>query len=131
MSKNSFHIANRIFIIIQLVMLGVDIILSFVCDIGVYFMTMWFCGLILVLYSGITGTIYEHRVIFKDKNYIRVIKKYPYVFTDLRILHLARKIKDTDVIKHIRQRELSIAIFLINILYVIIYTIIVHPENIA
>ena len=122
--------ANKIFLTIQTIAFVVDIILSFVFDAGVYFIFMWICGLFVVIYNGLIQTLFFYKVICNNGKYAKIIKKYPYVFTDLRIYILARKMKDDKTGKVLSQGIISLVILLSNIIYVIIITVLLHPENI-
>jgi hypothetical protein len=123
--------ANRIFIIAQLVVLAIDVVLSFTCDLGVYFMFAFAFGVVTILYDGFIQSMFRNKVIFKNKNYISVLHKHPYVFTDWRIYILAKKTKDIKTIKVLNHGFISIGIMLMNFLYIFIITMILHPENIG
>lgn len=120
---------NKYFLIVQVLSFIIDIVLSIIFDINVYFIFMWIIGVIVVLYDGFMGTYITRRIICKKPNYSRIIKNYPYVFTDIRIIISAIKTNDFEVKTFISQQFLSIGIFILNIFYVIIITVILHPEH--
>lgn len=122
---------NKYFLAFQLIAFVVDILLTVFCDISVYFVFMWVIGVIVVIYDGLIGSIITRRVIYKKPEYQRIINKYPYAFTDWRIVRLARKINDTEVKKFLNQQFLSFGILAFNVLYVLAYTVVFHPENIG
>jgi hypothetical protein len=123
--------SNRIFIVVQLIALIVDVILSFICDISIYFMFAFFFGVAVVLYNAFVQSVFRNKVIFKSKNYISVIRKHPYSFTDLRIYILAKNTKDTKIKKVLDQGFISIGIMVANFLYILVITMILHPQNIV
>lgn len=122
--------ANRIFIIIQAVAFFIDIIFSFVFDINVYFLFAWFVGVAVILYNGFIQSVFTYKFILKNKMYSGVVRKHLQI-PNLRIYNLAKKTKDYETKKVLEQGYFSIIIMLLNFVYVLVITIILHPENIG
>lgn len=120
---------NKYFLIVQVLSFIIDIVLSIIFDINVYFIFMWIIGVIVVLYDGFMGTYITRRIIYKKPNYSSIMKNYPYAFTDIRIIISAIRTNDFEVKTFLSQQFLSIGIFILNIFYVIIITVILHPEH--
>lgn len=124
-------IANKAVIFFQLTALLVDIAFSFLFDVSVYFLFAFIVGAIVILYNGILQSVFRSKVIFKDKKYVKCIKRHPYSFTDLRIYNKAKKTKDKKVKTVLLQGFVSVGIILLNFVYILIITAILHPENIG
>lgn len=122
---------NRIFILTQIVLFIVDVILSYRFDISIYFMFMWVCGLLMVVFNAAVQTLFYYKVIFKNNNYSKIIRKHSQAFSVIMIYRFAKNSNDILVKTVLKQGFYSTGVFVMNFIYVIVFTMIVHPENIG
>ena len=116
---------------VQLVVFIVDIILSFFTDVGIYFYVMFGHAALIILYFGIVRSIANFTQVYNKKEYLKGVSKRRGITYELSIYKKAKRIGDYATAKYMSNSWISVAVVIANLIYVLIITAVLHPENLG
>lgn len=122
---------NKVFIIFQIIAFVAEVLLSVICDIDIYFPYAWVISLITIIYCGLFGTLITHKFIYKKTEYSKMIDRLTYLYTVIKIFKLSKKINDFETRTFLKRYFLSVGILILNMAYVFVITLLLHPESIS